>query len=201
VPVFGLTGGIATGKSTFSKSLLSRIPEMQHFDSDRHVHSLLSSSKTVREQIVEKFGEHVLGDDNFPSREKLRDLVFVDSTKRKILESILHPAVRREWEAQAVSARKSATWLLVDIPLLYETNAQESLDTVIVVACPKSVQLNRLIFERGLALELSKRIIDTQMEIGVKIEKADHVIWNDSTVHNLDGQSGLLAAWLRRKFG
>ena len=155
----------------------------------------------MRERITDAFGMEVLGTDGFPRRDKLRELVFSDAERRKTLEFILHPEVRGQWELLAANARKTGNWLLVDIPLLYETGVQSAFDRVIVVACSRAMQLKRLILERGLALGLADRILNTQLDIGAKTQFADHVIWNDSTVSNLDGQSELLAAWLKQHCG
>jgi dephospho-CoA kinase len=201
VPVLGLTGGIATGKSTFSQSFLRIVPECGHFDADKCVHDLLAHDESVRGRIMDSFGEKVVGANGFPDRGKLRDLVFNDPAHRRTLESILHPEVRGRWGSQVADARESGAWLLVDIPLLYETNVQAAFDCVIVIACPRATQLKRLNLERGLALGLAERILNTQLDISAKTQLADHVIWNDSTVSNLDGQSELLAAWLKRHCG
>jgi dephospho-CoA kinase len=172
-----------------------------YFDSDRCVHDLLSADDRVRESILAAFGTDALGEDGRPNRLKLREIVFSNAESRKKLESILHPAVRSAWTAEAASARASGSWLLVDIPLLYETGAQVAFDRVIVVACSRETQLQRLIFERGLALDLAERIIATQLDVVEKTQQADHAIWNESTVSNLDDQSRLLAAWLKQHFG
>jgi len=201
VPVLGLTGGIATGKSTFAPRFLRALPRAKYFDSDQCVHELLASDDGVRESILTAFGLAAIGDDGRPSRTRLRSIVFSSDKRRKTLESILHPSVRTAWTAQAFHARAAAEWLLVDIPLLYETGVEKEFDRVIVVACPPETQRRRLISERGLALELAERIMATQLDVGVKTQRADHVIWNDSTVSNLDGQTRLLAAWLKQHFG
>ena len=96
--------------------------------------------------------------------------------------------------------RARGAWVLIDIPLLYETGTAEQFDRVIVVACHRDTQLLRLTHERGLAPGIALQIIAAQLDQGEKIKKADHVIWNDSTVPNLDGQSRILAACLRRHF-
>lgn len=201
MPVLGLTGGIATGKSTFTPFLLRELLGCKHFDSDRCVHELLAGDEGVRDKILGEFTSAVLGDDGWPNRLKLREAVFNNPSLRKKLEAILHPVVRNRWTQLAESARNQRTWLAVDIPLLYETGVQTAFDRVIVVACPRETQLKRLNIERGLALELAERIMATQLDIGAKTQLADHVIWNDSTVSNLDGQSRILAAWLKRHFG
>ncbi len=199
MPVLGLTGGIATGKSTFTRCLREQIP-VEHFDSDRCVHDLLATDDGVRDAIFEAFGRDACDENGRPSRAKLRSLVFDDENRRTTLENILHPIVRARWTALAQAPSARGAWLLIDIPLLYETGTAGQFDRVIVVACHRETQLSRLTRDRGLAPELAQRIIESQLDLGEKIKKADHVIWNDSTVPNLDGQSRILAACLRRNF-
>jgi dephospho-CoA kinase len=199
VPVVGLTGGIATGKSTFA-SILQRELEIRFFDSDRAVHHLLAGDEPTRDEIEQAFGTAVIADSGWPDRTKLRDVVFASSAARQQLERILHPRVRAQWMKLAAEARKTDAWQLIDIPLLYETGVQAEFDRVIVVAAPHAAQIRRLVNERHLALELAEQIIAAQLDIGAKIGKADHVIWNDSTVFNLDGQARLFAAWLKRRY-
>ncbi len=199
MPVIGLTGGIATGKSTFTQALLQEKP-MGFFDSDRCVHELLARDEAIRHAIVSAFGQETLNPAGWPDRRKLREIVFTDAARRKTLEAILHPAVRSRWTAEAVEARRINAWLLVDIPLLYETGVAGEFDRVIVVACSRSAQLRRLTEGRGLAPELAARMIAAQLELDVKTQQSDHLIWNDSTVPNLTGQARHLAGWLERRF-
>jgi dephospho-CoA kinase len=199
VPVIGLTGGIATGKSTFTRCLREQLP-MEHFDSDRCVHDLLANDDGVRDAILTAFGREACDETGRPDRARLRSLVFHDEDRRKTLENILHPIVRTRWTSLAQSALAQSEWLLIDIPLLYETGTAAEFDRIIVVACHRDTQLSRLTRDRGLATGLAQRIIESQLDLGEKIKKADHVIWNDSTVPNLDGQSRILAACLRRHF-
>ena len=199
MPVIGITGGIATGKSTFTRLLREQLP-VEHFDSDRCVHDLLAADDKVRDAIVAAFGNAACDGTGRPDRVKLRALVFADESRRKTLESILHPIVRARWTALAETARTTGGWLLSDIPLLYETGAEAQMDRVIVVACHRDTQLSRLTRERGLAPGTAMAIMAAQLDLGEKTQKADNVIWNDSTVQNLDGQSRILAASLRRHF-
>ncbi len=199
MPVLGLTGGIATGKSTFTQALLKEKP-MGFFDSDRCVHELLAGNETVRDSVVSAFGPGALNEAGWPDRGKLREIVFTDADRRKTLEGILHPAVRSRWTAEAAEARRANAWLLLDIPLLYETGVAGEFDRVIVVACSRNAQLQRLTEGRELAPELAARMIAAQLELDAKIQQSDHLIWNDSTVPNLTGQARHLARWLERRF-
>ena len=199
MPVIGLTGGIATGKSTFAQALLRELP-MEYFDSDRCVHELLATDDTTRDAIVATFGPTVCDTAGRPDRAALRNIIFADEERRRTLENILHPAVHAQWKALADEARRRGTWLLVDIPLLYETHVEGEFDRTIVVASTKETQLRRLTHDRGLAPELAEKIIAAQFDLEAKTQKAEHVIWNDSTRRNLDGQARLLAEWLRVRF-
>jgi dephospho-CoA kinase len=199
VPVIALTGGIATGKSTFTRCLREQLP-ITHFDSDACVHDLLAADDSVRDAVIAAFGREACDEAGRPDRAKLRSLVFGNEARRKTLENILHPIVRIRWTTLGATARTRGEWLLIDIPLLYETGTAAQFDRVIVVACHPDTQFSRLTRGRGLAPEMARRIMDSQLDLGEKIQKADHVIWNDSTVPNLDGQSRILAACLRRHF-
>ncbi len=173
---------------------------MEHFDSDACVHDLLAADDAVRDAVVAAFGNESCNESGRPDRLKLRAVVFGSETRRKTLESILHPVVRSRWTVLADSARARGEWLLIDIPLLYETGAEAHFDRTIVVASHPDTQLIRLTRDRGLAPDTARAIMAAQLDLGEKIKKADHVIWNDSTVPNLDGQSRILAAALKRSF-
>lgn len=199
MPLIGLTGGVATGKSTFARALLREIP-MEAFDSDRCVHEMLASDESVKHAIVDAFGSEVLDGTGTPDRGRLREIVFADESRRAELEAILHPRVRSAWKTAAGIALASGAMFLVDVPLLFETGIAGEFDRVIVVAAAEQTQIHRLTTNRGLAPDLATNIIRSQLELGAKTQQADHVIWNDSTVSNLDGQTRLFASWLRRRF-
>ena len=200
MPVFGITGGIATGKSSFVRALLKHAPA-EHFDADHCVHQLLANNPTVQTALRDAFGPAIFGADQSLDRPALRDLVFYDEAARLRLEAILHPLVREQWTAQADAARRSGTRLYADIPLLYETGGEAHVDRVIVVACSPATQRERLRLQRGLAPELIERMIAAQLDLATKIARADHVVWNDSTPAALDDQARLFAAWLCQRYG
>ncbi len=200
MPVIGITGGVATGKSTFTRSLLCRRPA-ELFDADQSAHALLESDEGVRAAVTKAFGETIYNAEGKPNRSRLRDLVFSDEQSRKQLEGILHPAIRAHWGSLAERARQSHGWLFVDIPLLYETGAETNFDRVVVVACSTQTQRRRLASNRGLAPATAEGVIAAQLDLETKIKRADHLIWNDSTVSCLERQADLLAAWLNQSYG
>ena len=201
MPVLGITGGVATGKSTFVRALLPHLPPAELFDSDACAHELLDNEPGVRERVRRSFGDEVFTVEGVPDRARLRAIVFSDDARRRELEGILHPAIRAHWTARAEAAIASGAWLCVDIPLLYETGAESDFDRVIVVACSPAIQRHRLCQERGLDAAMADRIIAAQLDLSTKISKADHLIWNDTTIEHLDRQSALLAGWLRQRHG
>ncbi len=201
MPAVGITGGIASGKSSCARALVARLPGSGLFDADALVRELLASDPLVRARIQETFGPGIFGCDPAQDRARLREQVFSDPAKRGGLEGIVHPVVRARWIEQAQVAKDQGGWLIVDIPLLFETGAEEYFGSIVVVACPTETQRRRLLTERGLTGEMSGKILGAQLETGEKINKADHLIWNDSTVEALEAQVALLARWLIKRYG
>jgi len=200
VPALGITGGIATGKSTFSE-VFCRTLSAELFDADQCSRDLLANDPLIREAVRATFGPRAFDPAGQPDRAWLREVVFADPSKRRELEHILHPAIRSRWVARAADAIKTGRWLCVDIPLLYETGAQIHFAAVIVVACPPATQRARLLRKRHLSETIADQIIAAQLDLAAKIAQADHLIWNDSTSSCLDRQARLLAGALRQRHG
>lgn len=176
-----VTGGIATGKSSFSRDWLALAPDTVFHDADASVHKLYSDA-SVRTALVDLFGEEVLhGSDNV-DRARIRQQVFQDPSKRKELESILHPRVRAlclESYQQAMAMR--ATWFLADIPLFFEAGCwkPDAQVSVLVVACSRATQLSRLLQRNPFDNDEAQRIVDAQIDIHTKMAAADFVVWNE----------------------
>lgn len=200
MPAIGITGGIATGKSTFVKALSSRLGA-ETFDADQSAHELLADDALVRDAVRNRFGDAVFSDDITIDRVRLRAIVFGHEEARRALEAILHPRIRERWMSLLAEAKTGKKWLCIDIPLLYETRVEGHFDRVIVVACSPATQLHRLRVVRGLSDELAARIIAAQLDLREKISRATHLIWNDSTPATLEGQVTILADWLRHRYG
>lgn len=199
MPVLGITGGIATGKSSFVRTLQAELPGLL-FDADAAAHELLAEDEVVRQSVEENFGPAVLDATGRPDRQRLRAVVFADPEARERLEAILHPVIRRRWRELAGGYRERSEWLFVDIPLLYETEAQGEFDRVAVVACSPQTQRARLREHRKLDSVLIESIIGAQFDLALKITQASHVVWNDSTAGCLERQARLLAALLRNYY-
>jgi dephospho-CoA kinase len=200
MPVFGITGGIASGKSTFVRELL-RLRPMEFFDSDAAAHELLDRDAEVQEAIRQAFGADAVDASGRADRAYLRERVFANPEERRQLERILHPVIRDQWTSLADQSRESGDWLCVDIPLLYETGVEKSFDRVIVIACSPATQYRRLREKRGLELAMAEKIVAAQLDLQTKAARAHHVVWNDSSLACLAGQTRLLVSSLQQYYG
>jgi dephospho-CoA kinase len=190
----GITGGISTGKSTFCERLRALIPAATFFDADQAARDLTEHDSEVRELIGREFGAAIFSASGDLNRAQMRSIVFADAEKKRALEQILHPRIRRQWSLEAESRRRSADLLFADIPLLYETGGETLCDSVVVVACSPSVQLERLVARTQLTRSAAEQMIRSQMPLAEKIRRADHIAWNNGAPAVLTAQAGLLAA-------
>jgi dephospho-CoA kinase len=186
MPAIGVTGGISTGKSTFINCLRLLFPDATFFDADVMARELTRQDKNVLAEIRKAFGDAVFTENGELNRDAIRAIVFTAPEKRRQLEQILHPPIRRHWSREAEKHRQSNQYFFADIPLLYETGGEKLCDRVVVVACSGEMQMRRLMQRTGLDRNAAGAIIAAQMELSEKVKLADHVIWNN-------GPEGLLA--------
>lgn len=180
----GLTGGIASGKSTVS----ARLSELGAvvIDSDVLARQVVESGTSGLRAVVEAFGESVLAPDGALDRPALGRLVFADPEARTRLEAIIHPLVRqRSAELAAEAARAGAPVVVFDIPLLVETGQQGDFDHVVVVDANEDDQLDRLVSQRGMAPADVLARIRAQAGRERRRAAADHIVVNDGTVDEL----------------
>jgi dephospho-CoA kinase len=196
----GITGGVATGKSTVSRQLFQRLKTrlaVELFSSDFEARRLTDSDFVVQEEIKSAFGVQVCDSEGNLARDRIRDLVFHDAAARKILESILHPRIREAW----ISRTKGDGLLLAEIPLLYETGAESYFDRIIVTACGRGSQVERIMSERHLSRELAENIIQSQMDVEEKIRRADWVVWTDCPAEITRQQIELIFQQVIERYG
>jgi dephospho-CoA kinase len=191
-----LTGGIATGKSHVVSRL--REAEVPVVDADVLAREAVAPGTEGLAAIVERFGREVLTVEGSLDRARLGDIVFRDSAARRDLEAIVHPFVRREMEEFFRRVPPDVPFAVADIPLLYETGRQRHFDEVIVVACARDTQLQRLMARDGLTRDEAERRIAAQLPIDAKVTLADHVIRTDGTHEETDAQVARLMDELRR---
>ncbi len=196
--VIGITGGISTGKSTFSDRL-RQLLRAKLFDADRAARQLVDQDPGVRDLLRQEFGGQIFSAAGNLNRSALRAIVFADREKKRALEQILHPRIRRQWATEAEQSRQSGELFLADIPLLYETQGEVLCDRVVVVACAQEIQLQRLMTRTRLPPASALAMIHSPIPLAQKISRADHVVWNNGPLPELEAQAGLFARFLTSK--
>ncbi|MGH7794234.1 MAG: dephospho-CoA kinase [Candidatus Binatia bacterium] len=187
VKLVGLTGGIASGKTT-AANILQRLGAAV-VDADALAREVVERGHDGWREIVETFGVEVLQSDQTLDRQKLRAVIFNNSTARKKLESIIHPRVRALAEERIRQHAAAGTEVVVyEVPLLFEGKLHEWLRPVVLVACDIDVQKRRLQQRDGLAAEEAQKHIDAQMSLEEKRRLADYVIENDGSLKDLERQ-------------
>ena len=192
MPAIGITGGISTGKTSFVECLRELVPNAHFFDADRAARDLGDEDPEVRGLIEKEFGAGVFSESGDLNRKRVRSIVFADADKKRALERILHPRIRRQWSLEAERHRNSTELFFADIPLLYETGGETLCDRVVVVACSPGVQLERLRQRMGLGESEAQAMIFSQMPLREKVARADHVVWNNGGRRELKEQARLL---------
>ena len=188
--LLGLTGGIATGKSTLTRLLANAHP-FTVFDADACVHEMLRTDREVLAKIYHEFSLPRTVEALPLDRAELRRLVFSDSTARHRLEAIIHPVVRQRWMALRAECLDLGQDFLADIHMLLETGAAPQFDALVVVAAAPRTQRMRLV-AKGLEPAMVEAMLASQWSIGQKVSAADHVIWNDGSLAGLERQASLL---------
>jgi len=198
MPAIGITGGISTGKSSFSDCLREILPGARFFNADEAAHAVVELPE-IKQKLRTEFGSGVFSRGGDLNREKLRAIIFSDATRKRALERILHPRIRRQWRTEAKRLRNSPEFFFADIPLLYETGGDTLCDRVVVVACSYKVQLARLTQRMSLKQLEAEQMIKSQMPLEEKIARADHVVWNDGSRAVLMEQARFLVALWQRQ--
>src|SRR5947199_10357184 len=194
MPAIGITGGISTGKTSFCECLGEIVPAAKFFDADQVAHQLVNVDPQVKDEIRHEFGTGFFSVEGDLNREKLRAIIFGDAAKRRALEQILHPRIRRQWSTDAETHRNSPDFFFADIPLLYETAGETLCDRVVVVACSERIQLARLKKRMSITAAEARKMIESQLSLKEKMRRADHVNWNHGDREVLIEQAHFLAA-------
>jgi dephospho-CoA kinase len=187
VKLVGLTGGIASGKSTVAKILESLGAAI--VNADALSREVVEPGREAWQEIVVAFGAEVLQPDQGLDRQKLRTIIFNNPAARRKIESIIHPRVRALAE-QRIREHTAAGYgvIVYEVPLLFEGNLHEWLRPVILVACDVDTQLQRLQQRDGLDRAQAQKHIDAQMSLTEKRRLADYVIENNGSLDELKRQ-------------
>ena len=171
----GLTGGIASGKSTISR-LFSDLG-ITVIDTDIISHQLMQINQAAYIQAKQHFGIDILNEDGSIQRSILRQIIFDQPQQKEWLEKMIHPLIRQETVEQ-INNVASGDYVLIVVPLMFETGFNQLVDHVIAIDCPAETQLKRLLERDKIDSQLSKKMIAAQMDNQSRLSKADSILQN-----------------------
>ncbi len=181
--VYGLTGGIASGKSTIAAMFVER--GAAAIDADKLARDVVVPGSLAYEKVIEEFGTEILLPDRTINRARLREIVFGNAQRRHLLEDIVHPEIRREAFEQIEEFRKDGMkYCIYHAALLVETNEYRTLDGLIVISTERRQQVERLVAREGISIREAEALIRTQFPLERKLEVADYVIDNSESLEN-----------------
>ena len=180
--LIGLTGGIATGKSTVANYLATTY-NLPILDADIYARDAVSVGSPILSQIAEKYGTEILLNDGNLNRAKLGEIIFHQPEKRDWVERVIHPYVRNCFDKDIKES--SANTLILVIPLLFEANLENLVNEIWVVSCSPQQQQQRLIERNNLTPEQAAARINSQLPIAEKIVRADVVLDNSANLESL----------------
>lgn len=181
--VIGLTGGIGTGKSTVSELLA--VHGFKIVDADIAAREAVEKGSEGLEQVRRTFGDEAIDENGEMNRKYVGEIVFNDDKKREELNHIIHPIVRELMEKQKEAYLEQGYNVIMDIPLLFENNLQDTVDETWLVYASESIQVERLMERNDLTQEEAKARVYSQISIDKKCRMADHVIDNRGTLLEL----------------
>uniref|UniRef100_UPI0013BE988C dephospho-CoA kinase n=1 Tax=Carboxydothermus ferrireducens TaxID=54265 RepID=UPI0013BE988C len=183
LPVIGLTGGIASGKSTVSRILQEL--GFAIIDADRIARDILTPGHPAYQKVIDTFGKNILTEDGQIDRAKLGKIVFGNREKLLVLNSITHPEVLKEIRKKIKELTSSGIdWIVLDIPLLFEAKMTSLVDEIWVVYVPEEEQLKRLMARNGFSRDEALARIRAQMPLEEKVKLADVVIDNSGSIES-----------------
>jgi len=179
----GLTGGIASGKSTVARRFTELgIPVI---DADESSRLVVATGHPGLEQVVRRFGSGELSAEGELDRRALRNLIFADPLERRDLEAILHPLIRADMQRRAAEAEAVGPYLVMAIPLLVESGSRDRVDRILVVDADESTQLARLTARDSVSQDQARAILAAQASRESRLKAADDVLVNSGTIPQL----------------
>ncbi|HJM71439.1 MAG TPA: dephospho-CoA kinase [Gammaproteobacteria bacterium] len=184
----GLTGGIASGKTTVTdcfKKLGTKV-----IDADVISHEVTEPSGSAFEEILSEFGSEILDEKGLINRKRMREIIFDDQSKKKILEEIIHPKVRDEMFKRI--NKSDDHYLIVSVPLLVETGMNRIMDRTLLVDCSEDTQIERLMHRDKITLNEARAILENQASRSDRKKIADDLIVNEKNVTLIELENEVL---------
>lgn len=194
--IIGLTGGIATGKSTVASFFKEAgIPVIE---TDPIAKMVLTPSSAVYDRVVEHFGPSILLSEGIINRKALGERIFNNEDERDILNAIVHPEVRTITQSKAdVLKKEGHDWIVIDVPLLFEAGFDRDVDHTLVISLPKAIQMERLMARDGIDQAYARKKIKAQLSLKEKRQRADFVIDNRGSILDTKKQFNEVLAALK----
>ena len=184
--IIGLTGGIATGKTTVS-DYLCRHHDLTILDADLYAREAISQGSEGLKAVIQRYGSKIMKTADTLDRTQLAQVIFQDSTEKRWLEALIHPYVRDRLTSTAKSLGEQPI-LVMDIPLLFEAQMTDLVSEIWVVNCEPGQQRNRLMQRNHLTQLAAQARIDSQMPLAQKCDRADIVLDNSGSIEALYAQ-------------
>lgn len=186
--IIGLTGGIATGKSTVLKIFKQFGAKI--IDADKIAHRIIQRDTPEYKKILKSFGLKILNSNKEINRKKLAKIIFANDKKRKILEKITHPKIISEIKLQLnhLISQSLNHLIVIDAPLLFEKKLNKLVDKTVVVYVPEEIQIKRLMKRNGISKKEAIKRISTQLPIEYKKKLADYIIDGSCSITSIKEQ-------------
>ena len=175
----GLTGGIASGKTTVS-DFFKKLG-IQVIDADVISHEVTKPNGSAFKEIMSSFGSNILNENGLIDRKKMRAIIFNDQNKKEELEGIIHPKVREEM--LKLISQSNDHYLIISVPLLVETGMDQMLDRTLVVDCSEETQIDRLMHRDKITFQEAQSILINQANRSARLKVADDLIVNEKNVN------------------
>jgi dephospho-CoA kinase len=194
--VVGLTGGIASGKSTVGRMLSEQ--DFPVIDTDDLAREVVEPGKPALEELVKTFGREILRDNGTLDRRRMLDVILTDADARQLVEKIIHPYVfKRMDQILQQLAASGNNIVIVEVPLLFEAGWQDFFDYVITVLAPEPLCIKRLTKCKKISHDMASKWMATQIPQEVKAKRSDYIVHNNAGLNELQIKVNDLAKLLR----
>ena len=183
--IIGLTGGIGSGKSAAANFFQNE--GVTVIDADQLAREVINPNSQGFQSVVDYFGSRIIGEDGSIDRAQLREEIFDDQDKKKALESITHPLVRDLMSERIASS--TSTYLIIMVPLIFETNSMSAYNRILVIDCDATLQMKRASLRDNNSSEQIQKILDSQCSRSERLSIANDVIPNNDSLENLKTRS------------
>ena len=195
--IIGLTGGIASGKSTVGRMLSEQ--NFPVIDTDKLARKVVEPGKPALKELVKTFGTEILKDDKTLDRHRMLEMILIDAGTRRLVENIIHPYVfkRMDQTLQQLAASGNNI-VIVEVPLLFEAGWQDLFDYIVSVIAPEPICIKRLAERKQMSIDKASRWMATQIPQEVKAKKSDYVVHNNAGLDELQIQVNRLSRLLKQ---